>query len=455
MRKNIQSCRVWGVLALCIFIFGCSQNKSPEKIGLENPDHLRHALKNLTSVMVHDIFSPVVASRIYTYTSIASYEAIAANSSEFKSLAGQVNELEPIPKANDSEISLELASLHAFIETGKTLVFSTNRIDAFQDSLYKNFKAKGLSRSAFKKSIAYGDQVSAHILGWAAKDNYKETRGVEKYTVTDEPGRWVPTPPAYQSAVEPNWNKIRPMVMKSSDQFKPIPPIPYSMEKDSDFYKQVYDVYETTTNLSEEQIEIAKFWDCNPFATQIRGHFMFSIKKLTPGGHWMSIASLVAKKDGANFGETTEAFAFTSMALFDGFISNWDEKFRSNLIRPETLINKHIDADWKPLLQTPPFPEYPSGHSTISRAAAEVLTDLFGDNFYFEDSTELDYGLPVRTFNSFIEAANEAAVSRIYGGIHYQMAADLGIIQGREVGRYIISQVETRNTSIAEGKDKK
>ena len=169
---------------------------------------------------------------------------------------------------------------------------------------------------------------------------------------------------------------------------------------------------------------------------------MFSIKKITPGGHWMGIVGVAAETADADFAKTAEAYAQTSIALFDAFISSWDEKFRSNLIRPETVINQHIDPDWVPLLQTPPFPEYTSGHSVISRAAAEALTDIFGDEFYFEDTTEEEFGLPMRSFNSFIEASDEAAWSRIYGGIHYRMAAVNGITQGEAVGKLVAEMLK-------------
>jgi len=134
----------------------------------------------------------------------------------------------------------------------------------------------------------------------------------------------------------------------------------------------------------------------------------------------------------------------TSIALFDAFISCWDEKYRSNLIRPETIINEHIDPAWVPLLQTPPFPEYTSGHSVISSASAVALTDLFGDQFAFVDSTEVEYGLPARSFGSFYEAADEAAISRLYGGIHYRPAIDNGVKQGKRFGAYLLVKVKIK-----------
>ncbi|MBO6794926.1 MAG: vanadium-dependent haloperoxidase [Balneolaceae bacterium] len=440
-----------GVVTLIICIVsGCQEIKSPEEAGATNPDLLHDAMEQVTDIMVHDIFSPPVASRVHSYASIAAYETMALNIPEYQSLAGQINEFTEGPKNEDENVVLELASLHAFFEIGDELLFSTEMLHNYRDSVYKQLRNNGLSKKNLEASLAYGQQVADHVIAYLSTDNYKQTRGTEKYPVTDEPGRWIPTPPAYMDAIEPSWNKIRPFVMTSADQFKPVPPVPFSLDEDSEFYKQTYEVYEIGENLTDEQIEIAKFWDCNPFAMQLRGHFMFSIKKLTPGGHWMGIAGIVAKSVEADYAKSAATYALTSIALFDGFISSWDEKFRSNLIRPETVINQHIDPEWVPLLQTPPFPEYTSGHSVISRAAAEALTSIYGDEFYFEDTTELKYGLPVRSFNSFIEASDEAAVSRLYGGIHYRMAAEHGITQGEGVGRLVAGQISLENEPITE-----
>jgi len=164
---------------------------------------------------------------------------------------------------------------------------------------------------------------------------------------------------------------------------------------------------------------------------------MFASKKITPGAHWIGICKIAAQKTNSDFSKTVFAYTKTSIAIADGFISCWDEKYSSNLVRPETLINKFIDADWTPVLQTPPFPEYTSGHSVVSGAAAEVLTDIFGDNFSFEDTTELRFGLPTRSFSSFKNAAKEAAISRIYGGIHYNAAIEEGLTQGIKIGEKV------------------
>src|SRR5690606_21503697 len=264
------------------------------------------------------------------------------------------------------------------------------------------------------------------------------------YTVNNDPSTWKPTPPAYMDGIEPHWNKIRTFVIDSAAQFTPPPPTPFSTDNNSQFFKEAYEVYEIGKNLTEEQSAIARFWDCNPFMMNVKGHVMFATKKISPGGHWVNITHVACVKDNKNYVESAEAYALVSLALVDGFISCWDEKYRSNLIRPETYINQHIDDKWTPLLQTPPFPEYTSGHSVISNAAAVVLTDLFGENFSFTDSTEVEFGLDVRSFNSFMEASAEAAVSRLYGGIHYRPACEIGVTEGRDLGKFVMNKINTR-----------
>jgi hypothetical protein len=245
-------------------------------------------------------------------------------------------------------------------------------------------------------------------------------------------------------AVEPHWNEIRTFVIDSAQQFKPVPPTQFSKDKNSQFYKEAFVVYETGKNLTEEQRAIASFWDCNPFVMNVKGHVMFATKKISPGGHWVNITRLACTMTKADMVKSAEAYVRVSLSLADAFISCWDEKYRSKLVRPETYINQNINEDWVPLLQTPPFPEYTSGHSVISAAAAVALTGLLGDNFAFTDSTEVEFGMPSRSFKSFIKASEEAAISRMYGGIHYIPACENGKVQGRLVGEFILSKLQTR-----------
>jgi len=440
MKKN------FFILVLSLFIFSaCDSGK--EEISISS-DVYHNTMEKLSEVIVHDIFSPPVASRIYAYPSIAMYEILAQDNSDYKAFAGQLAEMTEIPKP-EGNINHELAALEAFIKVGTALIFSEDKMDTYKAELYKDLR-KGVKGSYFDASVAYGDQVAAHILAWADGDNYKQTRTFPKVTVTDDPTRWQPTPPGYMEAIEPHWTKIRPFVIDSADQFVPVRPTPFDMNEGSPFYKEVMEVYTVGNNLTEEQKEIASFWDCNPYVMNVTGHVMAATKKITPGGHWIGIVKIACQKEETSTMKTAEAYALTSIALADGFISCWDEKFRSNLIRPETLINKHIDEEWLPLLQTPPFPEYTSGHSVISNAAAVALTSIFGDDFAFDDDTEVKYGLPVRSFTSFIDASEEAAISRMYGGIHYMPAIANGVTQGRALGNFVVDKLEVRNESLAQ-----
>lgn len=411
-----------------------------------NAEPLHTAMRQLTSVIVYDIFSPPQASRVYAYASVAAYETLRQGSSTHRSMAGQLNGLTPVPEPEpDVEYSLPLAGVHAFMTVGHALTFSRNRVDSLRTALNAQLK-RSMPTAVYERSIAYGDKVAQDILAWAGKDRFKESRGYPKYSVTQTAGRWIPTPPAYMDAVEPNWPMLRPFTLDSSSQFRPEPPLPFDTTRKSAFFREAVEVFETGRSLSDEQRAIAAFWDCNPYVMHVQGHTMFATKKITPGGHWMGIVGIASKKANADIVRAAEAYARTAIALADGFISSWDEKYRSNLLRPETIINKYIDETWQPLLQTPPFPEYTSGHSVISNAAAVVLTDIFGDAFAFTDSTEMEYGLPVRSFTSFKQAANEAAISRLYGGIHYRRAIEQGSSQGTRVGEHVVRRVRTSAT---------
>jgi hypothetical protein len=443
------------IISFVVLYSGCKNENNTKQFTnykdlANDPDLIHKSVKKLTDIMVYDIFSPPVASRVYTYPNVAAYETLINEHPEFESLAGQLNGLEPFPKPEiDAEYCFPLASIHAFVMVSNNLIFSEEKMKAYYDDLIEQFKNGGIPDDVYNRSIDFGTQVAQHVLNWAGQDNYKQTRGFEKYTVTSEPGTWTPTPPDYMAAIEPSWNKIRPFVMDSACQFKPASPVRFSMEAESPFLKDVMEVYETTKNLTEEQKEIASFWDCNPFVMHHTGHVMFATKKISPGGHWMGITSISTKTAKADLIKSMEAYTLVSIALADGFISCWDEKYRSKLVRPETVINTHLDSDWVPLLQTPPFPEYPSGHSVISSSAATVLTNLFGEAFHFVDSTEVEYGLPVRSFNSFFEASQEAAISRLYGGIHYMPAITNGVDQGLKVGQYVVANIQTRKSSYA------
>jgi len=424
-------------------LIGCVKKSEPIIITAED---FHRSVDKVGEIMVHDIFSPPVASRVFAYPNIAAYEIIAKKNDKYRSLENQLTGLTGIPEPpSDQPINFQLAALIAHMDLNKRLIFSEEIVEIYRDSLYEVWRNKNLDE--FNASKTYGLQVAAHVFWWMDQDNYKQTRTMSKFSVdTDDPSRWQPTPPSYMDGLEPHWNKIRPFVIDSAAQFKPIPPPPFSMEKGSDFFKELKEVYDISNKITEsgdesKEVAIAQFWDCNPYVSVSRGHLMFATKKITPGAHWIGITKIACRQRNYDFDDTVYAYTKTSVAIADAFISCWDEKYRSNLIRPETLINEYIDDAWKPVLQTPPFPEYVSGHSVASGAAAVTLTDIFGDNFAFADDTELPYGLPVRKFESFNEAANEAAISRMYGGIHYRAAVEIGIKQGRDIGDFVVGKL--------------
>ena len=439
--------QLFTLFAALIFLVSCNEAKNNQEPIEISPEDLHASVDKVTEIMIHDIFSPPVASRIFAYPNIAAYEIIASKNPKYISLAGQLNDFKIIPAPKESiTINHEVAAMVAHMELSKRLIFSEQDMEMLRDSLYGVWKPK--NPVLFENSRRYGLEVAEHVAAWMNKDNYNQTRTMPQFSVnTDEPSRWQPTPPAYMQGIEPHWNKIRPFVIDSAAQFKPIPPPPFSLEKDSDFYKELAEVYTISNEITakgdeSEEIKIAQFWDCNPYVSVTRGHLMFATKKISPGAHWIGITKIASRKTKSDFHQTLYAYTKAAIGMADAFISCWDEKYRSNLIRPETLINEHIDPNWKPVLQTPPFPEYSSGHSVVSGAASVVLTEIFGDDFSFDDDTEVAYGLPVRSFNSFKEAADEAAISRMYGGIHYRAAVEIGVKQGRDLGKFVVDNLK-------------
>ena len=436
------------LLFVFLAITSCKQTNPNWKIEAKNANDIHASMQKLTDVIVHDIFSPPVAARIYSYASIAAYEGLRHDYSEYKTLVGQLNELKKLPQpAPDKEYCFPLVSMQAFTTVGKSLIFSEDKIEAYQQECYKEFEKVNMPADIYERSITYGNELAQSILAWADGDMYKQTRTYPKYSINDDQEMWKPTPPDYMDGIEPHWREIRLFVLDSARQFSPKPPTAFSMSHDSQFYKETMEVYNALNVADAKDLEerkaIAKFWDCNPYVSTHHGHVMFATKKITPGGHWMGITKIVCQKEKNDMMQATEAYTRVSIALMDAFIACWDEKYRSNLVRPETVINESIDENWRPMLQTPPFPEHTSGHSVISRASAVTLTELFGDNYSFIDDTEEAYGLPIRNFNSFYHASEEAAISRLYGGIHYRPAIDFGVEQGQQVGEFIVQNLKT------------
>jgi hypothetical protein len=452
IKPNNMNSKIYLLGLVMLFLTSCKKD-TPIKV---TTDDFCAAVDTVTGIMVHDIFSPPVASRIYVYPNVAAYEIMAQNNTKYESLQGQLKGLDSIPKLDPkSGVNKNLAALIAHIEVSKQLIFSEEALEKYRDSLYEKWGSE--NQKEFDVSKEYALKVVDRIKMWMGKDNYKQTRTFSKFSVhADQAGRWQPTPPSYMDGVEPHWGEIRTLVMDSASQFKPIAAYPFSTDKNSAFYKDAKETYDVGNLISEKLVEveknsskpipeesaIASFWDCNPYATVIQGHMMFAKKKNTPDAHWINITKIALKKSKSDFETTVFAYTKTSIGIFESFISCWEEKYRSNVVRPETYINQNIDENWRPQLQTPPFPEYVSGHSVVSSCSAIILTSIFGDNFSYIDDSEVSFGLPKRPFKSFKQAAAEASISRLYGGIHYRAAIENGVAQGNNIGGYINNKLK-------------
>jgi hypothetical protein len=412
-----------------------------KRISFGTTDYVR-ALKHATDVMVTDVTSPVAASRYYAYITLASNETASLFDEKQPRFAGTVKGLrqmmldEKLIEKSEPQLAIVLSVYKA----ANRLLPSGYLLQKNLDSLKVVASNKKLSSERIAATASLVDEVVEQVLRCASADGFLKLSGLKRFTPQAGEEYWQPTAPGFISAIEPYWHTLRPFILDSCSQFSCPPPNKYSADTTSLFYQQLKEVYEVGKNLSADQAAIAMFWDCNPFALQQVGHLEFGIKKISPGGHWMGITGIACRKQKLSMAKTAYTHALVSVAMADAFIACWNEKYKYNRVRPVTAIHKLIDRSWTPLLQTPPFPEYTSGHSVISAAASIVLTHIFGDNFSFTDDTEEEFGLPQRKFDSFIGAAKEAAISRLYGGIHFRDAIENGAKEGAQIGNFVISR---------------
>ena len=398
------------------------------------------ALKHATDVMVTDVTSPVAASRYYGYINLAANETAALFDTEHPDLAGIVKGLNKVTldrsliKRSDHRLAIILA----LYKSAARLLPSGYLLQKHVDSIQRGLAKRRLDPKKLNATNQLVDQVVEQVLKYAQADGFSRLSGLRRFTPLTGDEYWQPTAPGFISAIEPHWNTLRTFLLDSCSQFNGSPPVRYSADSNSVFYKQLLEVYKLGKNLSGEQSEIAMFWDCNPFALQQVGHLEFGIKRISPGGHWMGITGIACRQQRLSISKTAYVHTLVSLGISDAFVSCWNNKYKYNRVRPETAIRKLIDRNWTPLLQTPPFPEFTSGHSVISTAASVILTHLFGDSFSFTDDSEEEFGLPARKFNSFAQAAEEAAISRLYGGIHFRDAIEEGVKEGEQIGRFVI-----------------
>lgn len=382
--------------------------------------------------------NPPQASRIYAYSAIGLYESSVPGMSGYRSLENQIPGLINLPnKYKRGQLDFTLAANEVLYQIS-TKIFGTlkqSNIDMIE-TLHKKYKDAALLTLKTKEiaeTMDFAQKVAVAVMNRADNDNFATTRSLV-YVVPSNvlnPSYWTPTGPAL-NPVEPYWGTLKCFSMPNGAACTIPSTIPFSTTPGSPFYNQALEVVTTTSNLSQSHKDIALWW-ADGGGTP------------TPPGHWISIASSIANAKQLSLEDAAEMYAKLNIAMADAFISCWNEKYRFNLLRPVSYIRTYIPGQttWSSFITTPPFPEYPSGHSVSSGAAASVLTKLLG-SFSFIDSTNKVFGLAPRNFTSFTEAANEAALSRLYGGIHFREAIDKGVLQGKEVSNALDKNIRFR-----------
>jgi len=474
--------RVRYSLAFCLGAFGCSGGIPPS-----DPRMIAEWMHNYYGLIRAERISPPVAARVLAYASVALYEGLASTTPTLRSLSGQLNGLDSLPRAEAGRsydpMLVALASERTVLDTlfAEGLPATKAALASLSDSLTAARMSQGIGNEVAGRSSELGVRIGNAVLVWAARDGFDTTRTTPwkplagpQYWVNDTPeSDYVPQNLSAASdlvelnnpsaslkpaaageralvvnrpkagsikslkainpagATEPYWGTLRPFVMRTPDECAPPAPIEFSGKQGSAFYQEAMKNYDASKALSDEQRHIVLYWADNPGQTG------------TPTGHWLSIGSQMISQLQLSTERAAELFVLGTIAQADAFIGIWHDKYRRELIRPYTYIRRHIDPEWRTVITTPAFPEYPSGHSGQSAAAAAVFTALLG-NVAFDDSTNLALGHPVRRFPSFQAAADEAAISRFYGGIHYVMGNEGGKVLGRCVAAKVVERVRTR-----------
>lgn len=374
--------------------------------------------------------APPVAARALGYANLALYESIV-NGTANKSLKGQLEGFVTLPdydiaKKYNWGLAANVAQ-HTLIRELYETASDDNKLkmEELRKKYETLFKANE-TQEVIERSIRYGADVAAAVWAYAKLDGgheaYKNLFPAD-YVLPTGLGKWKPTS-SQKIPLLPYWRNTRFFVNENSYE-NPLRPLPFSYRKESDFFKEALEIYTFNKNLTEEQRNIALFW------SDAGG-------SLTPPGHHMRIAVKLTESKELKLDKAAEVFCKVGLALHDSFVACWKAKYRYNLLRPETYIRETIDKNWTPLVATPPFPEYTSGHSTCSGATAQVLAATFGEQTTFIDDTH-EGKYPNREFSSFTDYASEASNSRMYGGIHYRRGCEEGVINGREIAKNVLN----------------
>ncbi len=432
------------VLCICsLFVVGCRKDNltSTTTLGKKTSEFTSNSLNewiklNLDLVKTTPGYTPPVASRAFGYIGVGLYETVAPGVPNSKSMVGQLNGLSSLPSPDyTKEYDWKIAT-DAYFENILPLFFPT-AIAAEKDSINvlvnKNKGNNGAVKAdVVTRSQEFGKAIAKAIFNWSVTD----VIGHEGYSKNFPAGYsgpigdafWQPTG-AQLIPLQPYWGTVRPFMPNITTLAFPPAPFLFSTDKASTFFKDANTVYETSKILTEDQKAIAKFW-ADGGGT------------VTPPGHSVAIMNQLILENKLTLDVAAATYAKLGIGLADAFICCWKAKYTYSILRPETYIKKYIDKDWKPLIATPPFPEYVSGHATQSGAMAVILSDVFGSNYAFADKTNINRkdisGLP-RLYKNIMAAATEATASRLYGGIHYPNGNSKGIQSGMQIGQQVLA----------------
>lgn len=392
------------------------------------------------------VYRPCPAARMLGYVGLANYEACVSGMPEYQSISSRYTGLN-IPQVEqgaeyhwptvvNNVTSTLFKKFFANVQTSDLLKIST--LESALNSKYSN----EVSNDVYNRSKLYGVSVADAIWSFSTTDREGHDKYLDprpsSYVPPVGAGKWAPTPPGSQAAMYPYWGRVRTFAIKEEDKIAR-PPIPYSEDKTSAYYTQALEVYSNTTPQTAENRWIAEFW-----SDDVLG-FTFS-----PPSRWLAVANQVYALEKSNLETAIMANVKVGLALNDASVACWNSKFFYNIERPVTYINKFINPSWNVksltstgfLESTPSFPAYPSGHSTFGAAAAEALTDVFGNNYTLTDRCHegrTDFNGKPRTFSSFYEMSDENAYSRIWLGVHWRMDCEEGVRLGKLVGRRVMS----------------
>ncbi|WP_435353693.1 vanadium-dependent haloperoxidase [Emticicia sp. SJ17W-69] len=420
------------VIIACLGVLLC-QNAFSQHQAKEFSSEVATAWYNLQLFLIPNTtgFSPPVASRALGYTGLTLYESVVNGMPDYQSLTGVLNEFKTVPRIESGKnYHWVLCANAAQASIIKSLYASTSKANLLKiDSLKGIFERKYLNdvdKETALRSIKLGEAIAKAVFDYSKTDGGHE--GYNKnfpkdYKVTTGACAWTPT--GEQSIpLQPYWGHNRTFVKGDADFELPTPPR-CEASISSVMYAQALEVYSTGKNLSSEQTTIARYWSDD------------AGKTFTPPGHAIAITSQIIAKENLRLDKAAEIYCKVGIAAADAFISCWKCKFMHNVLRPVSYIRTTIDRNWNPLLDTPPFPEYTSGHASVSGATAQVLSDFFGFNYHFTDNAHAARGFKPRSFESFYEFAEEAALSRMYGGIHYRNSNEQGLKNGKRIGKNV------------------